>query len=247
MLLYHYTSIETLCNIAYGISESKITLRAYNHKKMNDPNDCRYFIEEAFNGVDSADARNNLLNIYEKYGNAYITSFSELQDDLHMWNCYGNNGHGIALGLNSYYLQEFAQTMTKYGNSCLPLKCKYMRKDEIIKLFADAGLSNMNSDENNAKIVADIIIQNTNLVKHPCYSYEQEWRIVFSGNKKDLEKYPDTLYNKTGDFFNIPIPLSEIKEIIVGPCGNMKAIKEIFSPLFPKTAFSESAVPFVDK
>ena len=248
MLLYHYTSIETLCAIAAFISEGKITLRANNHKKMNDPNDCRYFIEETFRGMGSDKGKKDLLNLYEEYGNAYITSFSELQDDLHMWNCYGNHGHGIALGINSYYLQEYAQTQIHNGIvSCLPLKCKYMHTDEIMKLYANTTLSNISSNTEIAKMVADTIVQNTNLVKHPCYSYEQEWRIVFSGNKNDLEKYPDWLYNKTGDFFYIPIPLNEIKEIVIGPCCNMEAINRIFSPHFPETKFEKSTVPFVDK
>lgn len=248
MILYHYTSIETLCAIAAFISEGRITLRANNHKKMNDPNDCRYFIEETFRGMNIENGKNDLLNLYEEYSNAYITSFSELKDDLHMWNCYGDNGHGIALGINSYYLHEFAQTLAYSGKiSCLPHKCKYMRTDEIMKLYASTTLSGICSDTTIAKTVTDIIVQNTNLVKHPCYKYEQEWRVVFSGNKKDLEKYPASLYHKTGDFFSVPIPLSEIKEIVVGPCGNMDAIKKIFSPYFPETDFLKSTVPFIDK
>lgn len=248
MLLYHYTSIETLCAIAAFISEGRITLRANNHKKMNDPNDCRYFIEETFRGMNIENGKNDLLNLYEEYSNAYITSFSELKDDLHMWNCYGDNGHGIALGINSYYLQEFAQTLTYSRKiSCLPHKCKYMRTYEIMKLYASTTLSGIGSDTTIAKAVTDIIVQNTNLVKHPCYSYEQEWRVVFSVNKKDLVKYPDLLYDKAGDFFCISIPLKEIKEIVVGPCANMAAIEKIFSPHLPGTDFLKSTVPFVDK
>ena len=85
----------------------------------------------------------------------------------------------------------------------------------------------------------------SNIVKHPCYRYEKEYRIVIKHGKE--EKVLNDVYHKDEDAFYLPLPLRAVKSIIVGPNANFDAMKKIFEDYFPYAKFVKSVIPYRSK
>ena len=117
-MLYHYTSLTTLCAIVNGIQDGNLFLRASNAKQMNDPNDCYYFVN-IIGQIKRWDKYkiDTVCAEKEKFDTPYLISLSKWKDDLHMWNCYGENGKGIVLGFDEKEQKEFKQFATELAKA----------------------------------------------------------------------------------------------------------------------------------
>lgn len=104
-----------------------------------------------------------------------------------------------------------------------------------VKKFEDINKENFWLGRNDSDQVA-------NIVKHPCYSLEYEYRVVIQKDKTELTI--GNVYNKSVDAFFLPIPISAIKRIVVGPNGDSKSIEQIFMQYFPETDFVQSKIPY---
>lgn len=247
MVLYHYTNIHTLCAITNGIKDNMMFLRAGNAENMNDPNDCYYFVNMLGELTGADETKIKQISEYKKrYDNPYLSSLSENQDDLHMWNCYGDDGRGIAVGIqnldkivNDFFLNFH---VSSHLNKCLYWDAKTVKKNkklwDLIK-----NTDNFDIDFWQKKEISDI----SNIIKHPCYKYEKEHRIVILNGENDFFKNKDIIYHSNEDAFYINVPLSDVKKIIVGPCVNYESVKIIFSPYFPYTDFIKSKIPYRNK
>lgn len=239
MLLYHYTSVSTLCSIANGIRDSKLFLRAQNAQNMNDPRDCYYFIEQVGRLIRHAtdDDINEYQKEKEKYFQPYLCCLSQHKDDLHMWNCYGDNGKGIAIGIEIPVGRK-----QKIGSVYADVeKCTYRSGSQIksdINLFECLQKRAFTKECWQKREIA----MYSNRVKHPCYRYEREYRIIVLKNNS-VGDIPMG-YNKDADAFDIDIPIDKVKSIVVGPMANLEAIKCVFSPFFPRTKFIPSRIPY---
>lgn len=237
-ILYHYTNLRTLCAIVDGMRKGNMFLRAGNAKNMNDPNDCYYFIS-LLGQLINAD-KNDIAHLFEeksKYDNPYLISLSSHKDDLHMWNCYGDDGHGIALGIEglSNCIENF---YNKNHISSRLYECIYYTIEDIQN---DHRLANITLAELTKSFWEDMS-NIANIIKHPCYRYEKEYRIVIKHGEKELTI--NNIYREDEDAFYVPIPLSCVKEIIVGPNANLDSIQKIFSQYFPDTKFQKSTIPY---
>ena len=244
-LLYHYTNIRTLCAIVNGMQNNNMFLRAGNAKNMNDPNDCYYFANVLGEILNTS--QNEIEQLYKdknKYDCPYLISLSRRKDDLHMWNCYGEDGYGIAFGIKNLpnIVSDFF--LTNHISAHL-YDCKYMDSKAIKrdKRFMTIAKDKKSLDKNfwNNDIISDI----SNIIKHPCYRYEKEARVVIKHGEKEITI--NDVYRKDEDAFYVAIPLSCVKEIIVGPNANLETIKKIFSQYFPYTKFKESTIPYRSK
>lgn len=248
-MLYHYTNISTLLKIANGIEDGKFFLRAGNFKRMNDPNDCLYFLNLLVecmepNSNEKKELLDKVSKIKDEFDTPYIISLSEWRDDLHMWNCYGDDGGGIALGIDYNILFESVNTFFHKYHLCAKLyQCKYWNKENLSEHLKKIGIVFMNGLEGNKKLWEDNTIPEfANLIKHPCYVYEKEHRVII---KRDINEIivPEVKYNKDEDAFYLPIPLDGLKEIIIGPCADYNSIKEIFSSRID-TNYINSEIPY---
>ncbi len=243
-ILYHYTSVQTLRAIVNGISKDELFLKASNAKNMNDPNDCYYFIDNlnmiGFSNKETMDKLSEEKSIFDA---PYLVSLTEHKDDLHMWNCYGDDGKGISIGFNQDALYQAANSFfCKNHISTHLYKCIYNSRKQIKKYLQKVD-NNPNVNTYNGKMeISDF----ANIVKHPCYRYEREYRIVIKHGK--YEPIINNVYNAQEDSFYFNIPISALKKIVVGPSANYDAVKRVFSKFFSKnTKFIRSIIPYRSK
>lgn len=244
-MLYHYTSLTTLCAIVNGIQDGNLFLRASNAKQMNDPNDCYYFVN-IIGQIKRWDKYkiDTVCAEKEKFDTPYLISLSKLKDDLYMWNCYGENGKGIVLGFDKKKLEEAIDNFYSRNHIFARLyPCKYFSASQIKNSIALSEIIKEDINENYWQ--RDEIKEISNIIKHPGYKYEQEYRIVI---KHALNEYTFTqIYKLEEDAFYIPVPVDAIKNITAGPNANIEAIKKIFSNFFPKAKFERSLIPYRSK
>lgn len=246
-LLYHYTNLHTLCAIINGIKSGEMFLRAGNAQNMNDPNDCYYFINMLGDLTGANDGQiKQILEDKFKYDCPYLVSLSKHKDDLHMWNCYGDDGCGIAIGIKDvgdivrdYFLNN---KISAHLYECLYMDAEDVKEDDRLR-----GIINNTKNFNECFWKKKEISEVSNIIKHPCYRYEEEYRIVILHGSKEYIVNEKTFYHAKEDAFYINIPLSHVAEIIVGPCTDYNAVVHIFSQYFPQTEFIESKIPYRKK
>ena len=242
-ILYHYTSVQTLCAIANGISNEELFLKASNAKNMNDPNDCYYFID-SLNKIGSQDkvTMDRLTDEKSKFDTPYLISLTKHKDDLHMWNCYGDDGKGVSIGIDIDDLYKALESFYKRNHISAKLhNCIYYSQKQIKNYLKEIDTKLKDNTSNWKKEISDF----ANIVKHPCYKYEGEYRIVIKHGER--EPTINNVYNAQDDSFYINIPLSAVKRIVVGPSSNYEAVKKIFSNFFPKDVFIQSKIPYRSK
>ena len=243
-ILYHYTSIDALVRIVGGIQNGKLFLRAGNAKNMNDPNDCYYFINmlEKLKNIDKSKL-DEIVKEKDRYDSPYIVSLSSHKDDLHMWTCYGDNGKGVAIGFEN--LDNAASKFFKEKKISTHIyECQYWNENDI---KSNSNLSSIIAETTNfgkefwtRKEISDI----SNIIKHPCYKYEDESRIVITHGDKE----PSCGVSKISkDAIFMDVPLSQVKRIIVGPCADYDVIKKVFSQNFKDAEFIKSTIPYRSK
>jgi hypothetical protein len=75
------------------------------------------------------------------WGEFYVLSFSELDDDLNMWKSYADNAHGVNLGFNfdENIIQEIENINGKMYKRYKLFQCeykpKYKSEEEFIEVF----------------------------------------------------------------------------------------------------------------
>ena len=242
--LYHYTSLNTLVKIIGGIKNNKMYLRAGNAKKMNDPNDCYYFVNLLVQrGKIDTTSMNEICDMKDKYDSPYLISLSEHMDDLHMWNCYGDDGRGVAIGIELENLRkDVVSFFDKNHISTKLYECKYPNINDLPENEEFEVINVLNAVDRNFWTNEDIS-NISNIVKHPAYEYEKEWRIVIRHGEK--EPAINGVFKE--EAFFVDIPISHVKTIVVGPSANYEAVKKVFSPFFDEKIFVKSTIPYRSK
>lgn len=129
-LFFQYTSIDVL-KIFLGLNgegntENNITLRLNNTNYMNDPTEGNYFLSNVLKASKKSTNKkstNQLIKglIKQDDSHAFIASLTfAKQDDIPMWNMYGRNGKGVAIGLelpDSIFEQTNGQNVTLSNTS----------------------------------------------------------------------------------------------------------------------------------
>jgi hypothetical protein len=139
-ILYHYTSLTTFLEILKQVKEEHFILRGTDIKYLNDWSEMDYgtnILSECLKYYESYNPEKEnksnqitpekwreFLTLSTFKSEPYITSLSQNQDNLPMWSMYGDNGNGIAIGL------DFNIIKLEYNNSKIAKlrKCKYDNK-----------------------------------------------------------------------------------------------------------------------
>lgn len=220
-LLYQYTDIAALCNgiLGEGREEGKeIRLWASSLAYMNDPAELETGVAVAvklFKDEFDIDLRVKQGIIEKVQNDTYVTSLTPNVDCLPMWNMYGNNGHGVALGFDSTIL-------TKSANVRL-FKCLY-NTTSTIRSFIKKW-KNDEPDKIEKFLMKELSIDISDyplylllnlmlLSKDKGYSYEKEVRAIMSS--KEPVKY------RYGRGYIIPykeynLPAQALRKIWIGP------------------------------
>lgn len=259
-LLYHYTSIDAFMGIFENCTKTnqKITMWATHSMYLNDPTEfklgkeiCREallevekeldipFQERLSNRIYSSEEmqyQDIMDQVYstipEKFhwGMPYVISLSQNKDNLPMWNTYGRNGQGIALGFNKYRLIDSEGLVIKKCcyNTFLDeeYKALYLRiRDRWQSLYK-------NRDEIEQSNVHDLIYDSVRLtfrdempfVKHYGYQYENEVRCIAKPYQDTKIEYRSA-NNMIVPYIERQIDVQCLEQIIIGPCADKERVK----------------------
>ncbi len=241
-VLYHYTSIDTLNAILNGIKTTvspepleniSFKLRATQWAFFNDPLENRYFLNKIVSFIEKdkdlskyKDSFSDVIFYASGFsGVPYIISLSKSRDNLDMWRNYSKDGAGVAIGFKSKELADSIEDLRKKSvmDSLKMYDCRYLNDDiitEIINGLKPELLRTLSGTSVRLESFGPLINAFC-LFKHPCYINECEKRIVL------FDHYPRAKESKyrVSKGVNIPyreitLPLSTIKDIVIGPCAN---------------------------
>jgi hypothetical protein len=180
--LFHYTSQEGFL----GITQSK-KMWATHARYLNDSQEAEYAISLAMRELDSlaetdkhADtfvkqARDNVGFVSGPAGvGVYVTSFSQMRDQLSQWRGYCPLGAGFSLGFET---QRLLAAATKQGFVLVPCIYEESEQVELIReIFATAQEPQANSSRGD--FFAFLLLKWGVAIKNNGFKEEQEWRLV---------------------------------------------------------------------
>ncbi len=190
-ILYHYTSFEAFKNII----ENK-TIRLSDLTKSNDTAEI-YGLWNSSNKT-KYDSSFNPYNF-----NWFGFCLSELEDDLHMWNCYGN--HGIAIGFAE---DEINQLIEKLRDDLYLIQAG--NESNLQKVNYNLQTKNVDYDSIN-----DDIFFKSAFCKSNFFSCEKEWRLILPVNKMLFDKKTKIKFNINS--IDIEFDANAIRKIIIAP------------------------------
>ena len=264
--IYHYCTVESFKSIL----EHK-TIRLSDISKSNDPNEIK-FIYEAYlkwiieNNQNSKFKKTikEILELQSSFNEdiknvTYLVScFSKKNDDLHMWNCYGNKGICIEFDREKLErhikcfqcdvdLKNVVDKSNSKFNKLTMENVEYHSEDELYSIFKNFFLTNKNINKDT------ILFELAPIVKNNFFGCEDEVRIVYrfigeKVNKLDFIFESNYLiYKKTNEkvyfksiasekylhkmVLDIPIKMEFIKGIKIGPNCSL-SVKDICELLF---------------
>lgn len=248
-ILYHYTTMGTLQSILNNVKEKEtLILRGTHVEYLNDETEyvlaCEILVEmlkSYVNKMDSTDKKNLLENMNIKKfeyigslitGKPYVTAFSENQNNLPMWNTYGDNGRGVAVGIKK---ESIASLNAKW------VKCSYDKEsfksymspfieDLYIKISFIDGFRYENPD-----FLLGILYTS---IKHSAYEYEKEWRIVKCESNGNVEYQEKTGLLKP--YIEHAFVKNTLKEIWIGPCAEKELAIKSIKDLLEKVGYDTS-------
>jgi hypothetical protein len=243
-ILYHYTSVNTLLTILEKVENKKIILRGTHVKYLNDYSEFSYGTQVLNELIKDYEDQNPGIEIksdkitendWMNYSNpdlfglskTFFTSFSSNQDNLPMWNLYGDSGKGVSIGFDIDQLNTLKNIK---NNSFKWAKCKYGKKEfkkrlyenkkvgEILyKIFDFNKKSRSYFGDINPKGVFYALCQ----YKDPAYDYEKEYRLIRTSRDAKI-----SIQNELSKpYVENEIPTSAIKEIVIGPCKDLDLTK----------------------
>ncbi len=246
-VLYHYTSIETLnailSNIKHEVPDRankdsldfyKFVLRATHWQFFNDPLEYQFYYQNLLEFFDNDPKLRKLKEKFEYVvgitggfsGMPYIISLSKCFDNLDMWRSYSKNGTGVAIGFKADVLKELVTRLNieQKFNTVRLYDCRYLEDEqiysEIRKINKKPLLEALSMDKIPLNGFSSLF-ETFATFKHPCYMSEREKRIVTFYHNMRQSNVKFRVSNGTNiPYLEVGLPLSLIKEIVIGPCAN---------------------------
>lgn len=239
--LFHYTSMDVLCNMLNAYRRDKTTgclnFWASNIFTMNDPREMKHgkdlleillpVLESLFhlppeNRLDlkSLDTEKILKDAQNA---PFIVSFTANDDDISMWNLYGDNGRGISL-VFSKDLKPYPLKDVNYSNI---IKVNYKKGIDDYPNLADIynnGIKEWRSFQEPEKIkeckertLGKLYTHLCPYIKSEAYNNENEYRICYTGIPSD-KVFFRVKNNCLIPYIEVPIPIQYLEGILLGPC-----------------------------
>ena len=194
---------------------------------------------ENVKGNKTSDEWNNILlkGIYESSEVPFVISFSRNMDFLPMWSAYSDRGRGVSLGFNDFpvvhknmgidnleILHYLNAEGVSYGGFSDVAK-------KVINGFYEKQISilkNISDSEQRMRRMIDILSSMAVIAapyhKHKAYEYEQESRLIITPKTNKDIKYRKSRNGSIIPFIEVPIPLSFLVKVIIGPCADSISI-----------------------
>jgi hypothetical protein len=272
-IVYHYTSLNALQTILHRIEDEEkkcsensnhnfFVLRGTHIEFLNDISEFRTatrlmadLLEKHENSLAPEDNKHiaNRLDeaFWRKFATFYglrtppfITSFSENRDSLPMWKTYGQDGKGVAIGIERIEINE-SSYRSKSGNPVW-VRCTY--DSNHLKANFSEGIKSIYKrfEISNGKIVVKGLPDTVELsayfsmLKNFAFEYEQEWRLVKEFSSSDLEKEIH-FYEKDGmlkPYIEYFLPKEILKEIVIGPCSDLEILQKSLRMSLKRAGYS---------
>lgn len=269
-IVYHYTGLDTLFKMLDGISNDNIVFFASKVSELNDSSEFIYGLKKLWNWLpyiekqlsindnykvsritkkNSSITEKELLQMVKDILSRsqyvpFIVSFSNNKDSLPMWDMYGNNGYGVALGfkLQANILRkrkEPIMDLTNYDPT-VPHSWRvsygdFFIRDDVLKyvmfLYRNYYEStHIITDKKDifyaqSDLIREIATIPAVLLKHPAYKYEEESRLIFLSNNLKSIKFRNNRKGNVIQYIEVEIPVYLLKEIVIGPCFDVKSVK----------------------
>lgn len=241
-VLYHYTTVESLMKILDTKSNNgNINFRASEVRSMNDTEEHIHILSifkeamieyENMKSIPEPEWKSSHFHefgfdsILKMNGTNFVLSLSECEDDLGMWRAYGNNGDGVAIGLN---FERLINTKLGYKRKLGINRCVYDDQVKVKNMIDRAlvhGYEKMDYAGKRKTIEMSVIeelFRKSPIYKHQAFSLEKEWRVYI--NVPSPFKNEEIKYRERD---GIPIPYIDffyekeiVENIIIGPCVNV--------------------------
>lgn len=211
-LVFQYTTWSALFNGIIRSNEEddkKVHVFSTNCQYLNDPKEVETgerYVDMALNGFFGNNGECDDL----RHRNAiFMTSFSENENSLPMWNMYGKNGNGVSIGFDLELLRSHSEGTIK--------RCLY--DTSLNRALFQKSLSNERSSKaaNSGEEFQRYLMILMNFAKKGCYEYENEIRLI-----RHVIETPEY---RLSENFIVPyvdnvFPKEIIKKIIIGPCND---------------------------
>ncbi len=248
-LLYHYTSIDSLCSMLNGyreqISMGKLIFWASSIFSMNDPREMTHgaevlgillpALEKIFNipTENSLDINNldikKVLNDTKK--TPFVLSFSASKDDLGMWTLYGDNGCGISM-IFSNEIELDPETNLKNTSIVKVNYNKGIDNYPNLREIFNEGIIEWSGYNEVEKIkeckertLSKLFTQLCPYIKSEAYKNENEYRICFANVPYKSVKFR-TKNKSIIPYIEVPLPIKYLKGIQLGPCCNYEMVEQ---------------------
>lgn len=273
-ILYHYTTIDAMMNIA---KSRKIWATSISY--LNDSSEGDHLLGMIRNRLKDLLQQHSLDNSVleqlsytgtEIENRPFITSFSADGNSLPQWRSYCANGNGVAIGFRVSSLPQFIQTKAKEGERSTILFIRLEKVDytpvsgelqiidsEIAELVAQVDEMGPSSErrmsprrsrrEDDFAAVAHMAACSR---KHHSFSNEHEYRLIADPtfmNAGDLQFRPTR--STLVPYIELAIPTTDfIAEVVIGPSSNtelsLQAVHTFFKHLQLQVDVKDCRIPF---
>lgn len=179
--------------------------------------------------------------LFEAHKVPYIVSFSHKRDFLPMWNTYSCGGKGVCLCFNNWEyavkginvdiqgrLHASDVTYGKVDESVYNVVYqKY--KEQLVKC------SSMEKEEQKRALLnlfITLAIAASSYHKHTAYEYEEEVRLIIAKGEGDNVKHRISRHGRLIPYVEVPVNLSYLSQVIVGPCADSPSVVRELKYLF---------------
>ena len=195
------------------------------------------FSKFAFLNSQDQEEVENELNKYtkDKESTPYTMSFSRQEDSLLMWSIYANKGDGLCLVFDEKEFHNLKTNMlfinddVRYGKPDEYTKeLLRIHYDDFLKRICEQDPIIINSIFYQGKIAYKVILEFIPpFIKKEAFQGEREWRIAFFRNKetKVYTRFTNSL--NTIHYVKVGLPVSALKNIVIGPCAKDDKVKEL--------------------
>lgn len=186
--------------------------------------------------------------MHHSYASPFVVSFSCHEDYLPMWSTYGDQGCGVAIGMDiqayfskkllddgttllditNYDERELHSILVNYGeisiNHPLAIIAKNYISNYLISIpsldIDDEALLflQMNALDSFTKLASA-------MMKNEAYKYEEESRLVSYKQDVNDVKYKISPTKKVLPYIHVAIPTSKLRKIVIGPCCDYNNVK----------------------
>lgn len=230
--LYHYTGLTNLEKILTG--EHVVRLMATRYGFFSDKLEFVWAQSHIEPHLPSIAEKAGMTYDPEHKVHAYVTSLSNLEDNLNMWRLYGHDGMGISLIFDKEKLEEHVRNNVT-GQFIAAMPVSYANDDNLSKVITDTCKLYVDNYGSVNDICNDVC-EAMAFVKSENYRSESEYRLarfVYDGfyanvdkntNQpitEDFDEYPNDIRFRTrGEelvpYMEIELPIELLTGIYVG-------------------------------